>query len=235
MFARARRIFAAAAVIGGALAIALATANQADRKPLKCREFRRLSRDLGDAELTYYVAIANGYTLPEQSATRPLGECNNRRCLVSMDGCGARYRYEFDRGTAVAGHRLYTVHSHRYFAGAWKELAEVTPEVTFLRAHEGAYRTCRRGTLTARQCRLLLATAGDCWARVDGGECRNGRAYGPGRGGVMPNPLPLTAPAVPDACVSTNADKWMPCDDEGKGKAHATGALTKVFPTELDL
>jgi len=231
---RFKRILAAAAALGGTLAVALLTANQADPEPMTCREFGALVRRLEGERLTYFVAVRHGYAPPEMAASRPLGECASRRCTIGAQGCRHIYSYRYEPGPLVNGWRLVKLVSHPYVAGGWRELAQGNPDLHFMRSYGEAVSLCV-ARFGAASCRGLLRSVNDCWERSGGEQCRGGLRYGPGAGGVQPNPAPLTTPPAPDACTVGADDAWVPCEDDGRGRGYYDGDARAAMPSELDL
>ena len=234
MKARIKRILQAAALLvagGAALTVAITTANQADVQPLTCPEWEVALASLGDQQREFFLAASSTYIqagVPTVSATRPLGTCAAGECVIQTP-CGTEYRYPFDLAPAVNGWRLARVYAHPYIAGGWQELATAVgaSSLRYWSVRSTVATTCV-GLLTQLQCRTLFASLDDCWLRTDAQQCRGGRLYGPGLGGVNADGSAAT-------CTVQATDAWIACSDGPRGRGWALNTYNAAAPAELDL
>jgi hypothetical protein len=233
MKARIKRILQAAAVLvagGAALAAAIITANQQDQQPLSCAEWSVALSSMGDQQVEFFLAASTTYVqagVPTVSATRVLGQCSGGECVIPTP-CGD-YRYPFDISPAVNGWRLARVYAHPYIAGGWSELATAVgpSSLRYWSVRSSVVAACL-GLLTQLQCRSLFQGLDDCWLRTDGQQCRGGRLYGPGLGGVNADGSAAT-------CSVQASDTWVACSDAGRGVGWALTSYDDSAPVELDL
>ncbi len=232
MKARLKRILQAAAGLTASLGLAAAilTANQQDAEPLTCPEWEAALASLGDEQVEFFLAASTTYIqagVPTVSATRVLGTCAQGECVIPTP-CGTEYRYPFDLSPAVNGWRLARAYAHPYIAGGWQELATTVgpSSLRYWSVRSAVVTTCT-GLMTLANCRTLLAGVDDCWLRSDGQQCRAGRLYGPGLGGVNPDGTAAT-------CSPQVGDAWIACSDGPRGRGWAATTYNAPAPVELD-
>jgi hypothetical protein len=236
---RAKRVFAAAAVIivgtAAAVGTALLAANAGDQQPFTCAEFRRLLPRIARMERgSFMVATKDGFSPPSAVSTAAgdflLGECAGGECVIAASGCSARLAYRYTVSGAHGGWRLLKIESPLYFGRGWQQLAVDDPSnVMFWRGWKEARGDCL-ASLAPAVCESLLGDISPCWKRLDGFRCNRGLLYGPGLGGVNADGSDAT-------CSVGATDAWAPCNDEGHGPAWAEGVTDQDFwaNEELDL
>jgi len=222
MWTKVKRVFAVAAglVVGGTtIMIGLEQANQIETNPYTCDQWAKVVQAVNALpQESFFVAVESGFSAPAAVGDKLIGDCSGGVCSISK--CNDSIKYEYKSSSLVAGWRLFQVQAPRYFAGAWKELATAKTEVRFYRGFKEIVADCLLN-FTAGDCKNLVSAINNCWKRIDGQYCIDGKLYGPGKGGF-------------DSCIIGATDVPFPCSSN-RGHNWADREISKTFPSDLDL